>query len=166
MTGMMHRSCPIRLALTILVITAVPFCCCSFHAWLSACGACTTHSNAGVGEHIAHDPEAHRESHHHDSNHHEADGDSCSGHHENAPSPCCPDDPGNDGCKCGKHDLKMVSVERPTVEFSVPALIAILPWAHASNFEPPVTHFTARRCVWAEARPPTSLLRLHCALVV
>lgn len=163
--GMTLRSGPVRLLLTILVVATVPFCCCSFHAWLSVCETCPTVSAGGVEEHFAaiHGVGA---AHHHDSDHHADDGSPCSGHDGEAPAPCCPDDSGDHGCKCGKHDLKMVSVEKPTVEFSAPVLIAILPWVAVTNIEPPAMCCTFRRFAWAEARPPTSLLRLHCALTI
>jgi len=166
LVGMTHRSSPVRLLLTILVIAMVPFCCCSFHAWLSVCGACETHSDRGASERFAAGHSDVVNHHHDDSDHHAEDGGACSGHHEDAPSPCRPDGPSDDGCKCGKHDLKMVSFQKPIVEFSTPALIATLPWVTAGNVQHPVTHYAARRFAWAEARPPTSLLRLHCALTI
>ena len=60
----------------------------------------------------------------------------------------------------------MVTVEKSTVEVGKPIVVAVLPWALTPELLP-LTHSHAfQHVTWPSARPPTSLLRLHCALIV
>lgn len=60
----------------------------------------------------------------------------------------------------------MLSGEKPTIELPTAVLVAILNWvAIPSSAAEPSRPFTNGE-IWAAVRPPTSLLRLHCALIV
>ncbi len=60
----------------------------------------------------------------------------------------------------------MMSGEKPTIDFALAVLVATLNWitSNWTSVEPAHTFVSGE--VWACARPPTSLLRLHCALIV
>lgn len=60
----------------------------------------------------------------------------------------------------------MLSVEKSTVQLSVPVVVAVLDWTLASDLLPPAQFRAHERQVRAVERPPTSLLRMHCALIV
>jgi hypothetical protein len=110
---------------------------------------------------------------HSDERSHDHDGDHPSdsareGHdaHPDKKAPCGPNHDEQNDCSCGKHDSKMLTGAKPSVEPPVPALIAILDWVLTTERIPLAQITINRHDVWATARPPTSLLRLHCALVV
>lgn len=60
----------------------------------------------------------------------------------------------------------MLSGAKLRVELPVPVLVAILDWVLTSDRVSLAQITSNRHDVWAAARPPTSLLRQHCALVV
>lgn len=60
----------------------------------------------------------------------------------------------------------MVSVEKAAVDFPADVVIAIVAWASVADVVPTSAHFAPLRDLSAPIRPPTSLLRLHCALIV
>jgi hypothetical protein len=79
--------------------------------------------------------------------------------------PCGPE---NDGqrCRCGKNEGKVVPDQSPTIDLPAPALLAILDRPAWSGIAPLESSRRLIRNVSGVARPPTSLLRQHCALVV
>lgn len=80
--------------------------------------------------------------------------------------PCGPHHEDQNDCSCGKHDAKMLTGAKPSVEPPVSVIIAILDWVVTTDRASLAQITINRHDAWATARPPTSLLRLHCALVV
>lgn len=155
---MLSRDGHFRTCLCLLLAVVVPFCCCNLHSLLTACEACAPacadrhgHTAAATGPT------------HHDQGHGDGrggDSDSKTRHHE-TPSQ---GDPQN--CTCGKHDAKMLSGEKPTIDLPTAVPVAIHNWiVMPLSAAEPLRAFTNGE-VWAFARPPTSLLRMHCALIV
>jgi len=60
----------------------------------------------------------------------------------------------------------MLSGEKPTIELPTAGLVAILNWVAVPSSVAEQSRPFSNGEVWASARPPTSLLRLHCALIV
>lgn len=156
---MFSRNGHFRTCLSLLLAVVVPFCCCNFHSLLTACEACVP---AGAGHHghaAASNGHAHNDHEHSDGSGGRSDSETR--HHHGEPS-----DGDHQDCTCGKHEAKMLSGEKPTVELPTVVLVAILNWvAMLSSAAEPSRPFTNGE-VWASARPATSLLRLHCALIV
>jgi len=140
----------------------VPFCCCNFHAWLDACSTC----EAGGGERLANSGGC-REGAVDGACHHAQRGGGKSDR-----QPCGDRDPEPCGshhgheCTCAQHEAKFVGGKTPLLALPAPVLLAIL-----DRFEPRSTAMpigSARPCLWGEraVRPTSSLLQLHCALIV
>ncbi len=163
--GMLQRREPIRLLLTILLAIIVPFCCCDFHAWLDSCDSCDSPAlsepftikaatHAGCSGHPVGEPQTHELLHKASISDEKQSQDSSSQQDE------------NQECTCAKHDAKMISGVKPTVEFSAPVILAILPWVESATFEIAGLSFKSDPFAQVFVRPSTSLLRLHCALIV
>lgn len=156
---MFSRNSHFRTCLSLLLAVVVPFCCCNFQSLLTACEACVPACSGHDGHAAAANGHAHN-------NHEDADesgerSDSETRHHHDTPS-----DGDHQDCTCGKHEAKMLSGEKPTIELPTAVLVAILNWvAIPSSAAEPSRPFTNGE-IWAAVRPPTSLLRLHCALIV
>ncbi|MBS0190570.1 MAG: hypothetical protein JSR52_05415 [Planctomycetes bacterium] len=60
----------------------------------------------------------------------------------------------------------MLTVQKSTVELPAPVVVAVLDWSIAVDLFPPTTTRVPYRGSSAIIRPPTSLLRQHCALIV
>ncbi|QOJ16359.1 MAG: hypothetical protein HRU76_01585 [Phycisphaeraceae bacterium] len=76
------------------------------------------------------------------------------------------DDSDQHDCTCGQNQAKMMAGEKPTIELPTTVLVAILNWATVAGAAPEPSPAFVSGEVWACARPPTSLLRMHCALIV
>ncbi|MBL8765169.1 MAG: hypothetical protein JNM07_12960 [Phycisphaerae bacterium] len=148
--------------MTLLLVVAVPLCCCNFRSLLSTCSSCQA---APVAEEVE---ASHGHSHDADRDH-AAPHQHASGHkqHEDGQSsvPCGPGDEKHH-CNCEKNDGKMLTVQKSTVELPMPVVVAILDWSMAVDMLPPASNRVQYRGNPAIARPLTSLLRQHCALVV
>ncbi len=148
---------------TVLLTVAVPFCCCNFHSWLSVCAPCEAATHHEVAEPVAH--------HHADGAVHEHKSD----HHSDAakiPTDCSQPDsspcgPGHkdDDCNCGKQNT-LLEVAKPALELPSPVFVAILVFPAIANSWSISSLRTFQRDSLALERPPTTLLRLHCALIV
>jgi hypothetical protein len=152
---MLSLSSPIRVAVTILLVVAIPFCCCNFRSLLGGCRAC---GSAQPSQEL---PVAKVTQHHCHSSH--ENGDELQSDSE-SPAPSTPEE--KHDCKCGKDDGKMLTVEKTTVEFPAPVMVAVLNWSLVSDLLPDGHLRVSLHDFSASARPPTSLLRIHCALIV
>gem|GEM_PF-2816422 len=167
----MHtRGSPFRLLVALLLATAVPFCCCNLHCWLSVYGqrhSVTPHASV---EHAVHchgkaditvNDADHQPEHHAD----HATGSTDSEHH---PSPCRPghnDHNDHNDCCCGKHTT-LLTVAKTTLNLPAPVLEAILPLVVDIDAGV-VTPFQTRVLAVSHLpAPAATLLRLHCALIV
>lgn len=157
---MLTRSSHFRTFVALLLAVVVPFCCCNFHSWVSACASCVPARSVEEGGHVAAN-----EHDHHGCRHSGALSTNSGGDHREGP--VSPDD-GSDphDCNCGKNQAKMVSVEKPTIDLVTTVVVAILDWSTSAWAAVEPSHTFVRGEVWACARPPTSLLRMHCALIV
>jgi hypothetical protein len=157
---MLSPSSHFRTFVALLLAVVVPFCCCNFHSWLSACASCVPASSVDGDRQLAAKEHDHKGCHHSGSKGSDSGGD----HHQ---GPVSPED-GSDqhDCTCGKNQAKMMAGEKPTIELPTAVLVAILNWTTVAWAapEPSLTFVSGE--VWACARPPTSLLRMHCALIV
>ncbi|MDP1663458.1 MAG: hypothetical protein Q8L55_16225 [Phycisphaerales bacterium] len=160
---MLHRGSTFRLFVTLLLAVAVPFCCCNFHSWLSVCVPCEAAEHPAAIETVAHHHE-HATAHDHDSDHHADRTTSSTDGNETSPSPCGPghDD---DDCTCGKQNT-LLTVAKPTLEFPTPVLVAILSFPTIADSWASTPFRSVGRDLWVASRPPTTLLLLHCALIV
>lgn len=104
-------------------------------------------------------------SHDHSSHHEHQDGPASQNGDDHAPNPCAP---GNDkhDCDCGKNSGMMLTVEKSTVELPAPVVIAVLDWTLSIDVLPTALFRGLDREQRVVERPHTSLLRLHCALIV
>lgn len=160
--SMLHRHSTFRLFITLLLAVAVPMCCCDFRMWLTACEPCDAAKSHASIEHTAHEHSA-GGGHDHESDHH-ASTASNEGI-EPSSSPCGPGHDDDHDCTCGKQNT-LLTVAKSNLDLPTPVLVAILsfPAFADSSALPPFR--AIERGLWVSARPPTTLLRLHCALIV
>jgi hypothetical protein len=161
--SMLHRGSPFRLLVTVLLAVAVPFCCCDFRSLLSGCTSCEA-ATPGSSQTVAVHSDA-------DAGHDHATHSHCHGHaptgdDQDGSTPGKAPEKDQHDCSCGKNTGKMLTVEKSTLELPAPVIVAILDWSRMSDLRPldPFKGCEIENRV-AE-RPQTSLLRLHCALIV
>jgi hypothetical protein len=159
--SMSTRSGPFRSILTLILALAVPFCCCDLRALLTGCISCES-ATSGGGRSVGVQP---------------GDGHDCGGHghcHGDAPSGTDQDGstPGKEpvqdshDCSCGKTTGKMLTVEKSTIELPAPVLVAILDWSATSDPRLFDAYRGREVDLRVRERLATSLLRMHCALIV
>lgn len=147
---------PCRWILAVAVTIGLQLCCCDLEAMFRACMACGDHSAPAAADH-AHDHDEPAGAHHsHDH--------STASEDQRDPSPC--DDHHEQGeCTCESHEMAKSLPQKPQVELPVVTLMAVLP-------APAYNDVAREQRVYRKApneggfRPPTSLLRLHCALTI
>lgn len=161
---MLHRGSPCRHLVTVLLAVAVPFCCCNFHSWSSACAPCQTPAFDRNSEALAH-VHSGRTNHDHSSRHEHQDGPTSNDGGDHGSKPCAPGDDKHD-CDCGKDGGMMLAVQKSTVELPAPVVIAVLDWVQPACVLPPAPFRGLDREQRGIERQQTSLLRLHCALIV
>ena len=175
--SMLHRGGTFRLLVSVLLIVAVPFCCCNFHAVMQSCAGCTDSTvTGGSSENSGTRAAGHEHSscgtHEEGSNFRVKTGCESSLTVKKLGEPVRPGLPGlpekgeHDSCACGSHVSKLPASAK--VSFELPALIMAVivdwPWMPGvTALDQPVVVGDDERGV---ARPRTSLLRLHCALMV
>jgi len=147
---------PTRFLLTAMLVVAIPLCCCRGQMWSSlftAASVCSE-SHAGGGSHGG---VAHGHADEHGSDHRSA---GCGNEDR---EPCDDDGP----CDCGhQRDIKSLPEAPTSIAAGSTALVAILPALDGAIS--PAIRMNARTRLPLEAapRPPTTLLRLHCALII
>jgi len=171
--GMLFCGGLFRFLLTIVLAVTVPFCCCNFHALMSTCAGCERSADifsadifTVLGAASFDHEHADGSHHHHDAKPGQVDGKLATTSSDQSPSPCGPGHKDEGDCTCGKHDTKMLTAVKSSVEFSTPVLVAVLAWPAIAPLTLDFPTRVQSRRDWAHNRPPTSLLRLHCALVV
>jgi len=158
---MLGRNSPFRFALTMLLAFVVPFCCCDFSILLVGCTSCdaATHGKSQV---VAAQAGAERDHGHAHGNcrGHSSQGDS------DEPAPGTTPEKDQDDCTCGQNTGKMLTVEKSTLDLPAPVVVAILDWSGLSDLRP-LDPFKGREIEKRVVeRRQTSLLRMHCALIV
>lgn len=161
--SMILRSTQFRSLIAVLLTVAIPFCCCNFRSLLTGNLACESVSFAedGVARASPNPTKAH------------------------VPSPygCCHGKPVSNGgtsdseptndtsdqprdCSCDKSGGKVLSVEKPGPELPAQVLVAVLEWARRPELRLVDPVIRRGRLPRAVHRPLTSLVRMHCALIV
>ena len=157
---MLNRNSPFRFVLTLLLALAVPFCCCDFRSLLTGCVSCDAEAPVKT-ETVAvlaggHDHASHSHCH----------GHSPKGEDHNGSTPGKAPEKDKHDCSCGKNTGKMLTVEKSTLELPAPVVVAILDWSLLTDLAP-LDPFKGREVEKRVVeRPQTSLLRMHCALIV
>ena len=168
---MQHCSGPFRFVLTIVLAMAIPFCCCKLNAFLVACSDCETSTDSLLvtGASSFNHTHVNISCHQSELNPHQVvlKLTNTNNEHSKPPNGTEHNNKHGDGnCACGNHDSKMLTAIKSSVEFSTPVLIAVLPWQELSPLTLDLPTRVQFHHDWAQIRPPTSLLRLHCALIV
>ncbi|HEX2837381.1 MAG TPA: hypothetical protein VHN77_04550 [Phycisphaerales bacterium] len=160
---MLLRSAQFRSFIAILLVVAIPLCCCNFRSLFAGNLACegTSISEDGLVRaymipETDHGPSAHGCCH----------GKSLtkSGASDSEPTNNPSDQPRN--CSCDKSGGKMLSVEKTGLELPAQVAVAALEWAQWPELRPLVPVREREQLPHAVLRPLTSLVRMHCALVV
>ena len=161
--SMLTCSVQSRNFIAILLMAAIPFCCCDFRTLLGGNLSCKATSLLDGGVTSAHLGPA------------KSHGPSTQGccHGKSATETGTSDpDPKNDpsdqprDCSCDKSGGKMLSVEKPALEHPAQVVVAVLEWAQWPEL-PPLNPVSGREPLRrAVHRPLTSLVRMHCALIV
>lgn len=161
---MVQRGSPFRLLVTVLLAVAVPFCCCDFQALISGCASCEAPARQMDAEAVAHvhDDGA---AHHHAAHHEHAANHGTDTNGDHGTTPCGPGDEEHD-CNCGKTEGKMLTVQKSTLELPAPVVVAVLDWAQPADQVSLALFWGHDRDLRVVQRPQTTLLRLHCALIV
>ncbi|MFN7022052.1 MAG: hypothetical protein ACK4WH_12095 [Phycisphaerales bacterium] len=154
---MLHRDSPFRLLVTVLLAVAVPFCCCDFRSLLGGCHSCeeATPATSQTAE-AGHDHADRIDNHGHSPT-----GDD---HHRSDPGNA-PEQDQHD-CTCGNNTGTMLTVEKSTLELPTPVLVAIPEWSALTDLRPLDLFKGPEVEMRVVERPQTSLLRMHCALIV
>lgn len=160
---MFPRSAQFRSFIAILLVAAIPFCCCDFRMLLSGNLSCQAVSLPGGGVSSTHIGPAKSYGY---ATHGCCHGKSVtkSGTSDSEPTNDPSDRPRE--CSCDKSGGKMLSVGKPAPELPAQVAVAALEWAQWPELRlldpvrgrehlPPAVH-----------RPLTSLVRMHCALIV
>lgn len=159
--SMLDTRSPFRLLVTLLLAVAVPFCCCNFHSWISVCAPCEAVSH-DTGTNLAVHSHERDGGHDHDADHH---ADSAKTPHGDTPASPCERGHDEGDCTCSKQSTYL-TFAKPTLEFPTPVLVAVLSFPAITDTWASLPSWTKEPGSWAFTRPPTSLLRLHCALIV
>lgn len=161
--SMLLRSDQFRSLVIILVIVAIPFCCCNFRSLLGGNSAC--HNPLFSEESLVSASPSQAKDH-------APPAVGCCRGKSLAESGISNWEPTNDpsdqprDCSCDKGGGKMLSVEKPALELPAQVAVVALEWAQWPELRTlsPVSgrgHLSP-----AVHRPLTSLVRLHCALMV
>jgi hypothetical protein len=145
---------PWRVLLSILLVLTVPLCCCNLHA---ATGH--AHRPSPVDGHAA-APGHYSHAHHSGAGHGHGPASTY------ADGQCSPEPEGDHKCSCGKHDVRMMPGERLGVPMIDCVVLTVVTWTAPPVIEPaaaPPVQFGGHD---TPDRPPTALLRMHCALIV
>ncbi len=163
---MLSRSGHFLAFVALLLAVVMPFCCCTFRSLVSAGASRVPASSIDGDGQLAAKEHDHKGCHHSGGCHHWGSKGSESGgdHHHGPASP--EDDSDQHDCTCGKNQTKMMAGERPTAGLPTSVLVAIVNWTIDAWAAPQPSLTVLSGEVWACARPPTSLLRMHCALIV
>ncbi len=147
-----------RVVLALYLAFALPWCCCRMSAAAACCESADppdATASRTVDAHV-------REGHHHDhGDHHHQHGDQAP-ESDQAPSPTGPSDH-DDSCDCGCEAVGSLLLEK-SVTIDYPVLtVAAVTWVAslAPLYRPSVRPLAARA-----TGPPTSLVRMHCALII
>lgn len=144
---------PTRLLLTAMLVAAIPLCCCRGEIWGSLL--------AGVSAECSESQASHGEAGHCHPQDHCAgqSGNGCGGKDR---EPCDDDGP----CDCGRHrDVKSLPEAPASIAAGSSVLVGILP-APGAVSPANLTGGGAPASPEGAPRPPTTLLRLRCALVL
>ena len=146
-----------RLLLTLYLAFGLPLCCCH----LSAAAACCAPAGQPDATVIpAADAHAHN-GHHHDDAHQHQHGDEAPAD-EHAPDSTIPCDH-DDSCKCGCDGSRSLLVEKSVaVDYPVLAVAAVRWISPITTVHRP----SVRPLAIGATGPPTSLVRMHCALII
>ncbi|MDX2147953.1 MAG: hypothetical protein SFZ23_10555 [Planctomycetota bacterium] len=160
---MIFRSAQFRSFVAILLMVAIPFCCCNFRSLLAGNLACqsTSFAEDGVARASPNPTKAHGPS-----TRGCCHGKSVSngGSFDSEPTSDTSDQPRE--CSCDKSGGKMLSVEKPGLELPAQVLVAVLEWAQRPELRLVDPVIGRGQLPHAVHRPLTSLVRMHCALIV
>lgn len=152
----MLRSTTFRSLIALVLAAWMPFCCCTFTGVLNICTSCKPHEPSSENA-VAKDHHAVPTGH---GCHHE--------HQDRGSSPGDSDRPSHhddDPCTCGKDKLATIGGEPISIGFPAFLLVCVLPdWE--ATWGAPARGPTLDRADFALHKPPTTLLRLHCALTI
>ena len=161
--SMLSRSVQFRNFIAILLVVAIPFCCCDFRSLLGGSLSCQADSllkHRLAGDRLSSAVEHGRETH-----------ACCHGkslNHEGTPGPKPGNGPADEpqDCSCDKSGGKMLSVEKPSIHAPAQVVVAILDWCTRPELGAPNLASGREPLHLAVQRPLTSLVRMHCALIV
>lgn len=161
--SMLIRSVQFRSLVAIVLMVAIPFCCCNFRSLFTGDLECRTAfaSEAGLLRASPSPAEDHR-----------PPTQGCchgksvttNGTADSEPTNEPSDQPRD--CSCDKTGGKMLSVEKPAVELPAQVLVAVFEWAEWPELrlvDPVIGRVLLSHAVH---RPLNSLVRMHCALIV
>lgn len=156
--SMILRSAQFRSLTAVLLTVAIPFCCCNFRSLLAGNLACESafFAKVGVARASLNPTKAHG------CCHGKSVSDGVTSDFE--PTSDTSDQPRD--CSCDKSGGKVLSVEKPGLELPAQVLVAVLEWVQWPElrlFDPVIGRGQLPHAVH---RPLTSLVRMHCALIV
>lgn len=156
---MLDRGSPFRGFISLLLAVVIPLCCCSLKSWLGGQAACHGGIPLVVPTGAPDDPlpGCHR--------HAKAE---ALGDEKTEPPPAFPSEPMESPagpCTCGKHYIGSSGVEKPGPDLSPPVVLAVIP-VLAPDLAGAALAVGAARHGQPPLQPQTSLLRLHCALIL
>ena len=159
---------PFRYVLTLILAVAVPCCCCSFQVLMNAGGGCASPSHAvtASGANSSCHKQGKSSCHQKESKPGHEEGQLATTRGDDSASSADVGHTHEGGCACVKHDAKMLTTVKLAVEFSPPVLIALLPWPELSQVALSLPTGFQSQFDRPLPRTETSLLRLHCALIV
>lgn len=152
----MTLSGTVRWIIAVTVTIGLQVCCCNIEAMFRVCIACGDHAAPALADltHSHDEPASAHHSHDYPT--------TAEDQHESSP---CNDHREQGECTCESHEVAKSLSEKPGLDLPTLALIAVLP---EPQFGDP--GFVSSPHRWAptesDFRPPSSLLRQHCALTI
>jgi len=151
----MRHASPFRALVSVLLAAWMPFCCCSLRSLISACESCGGHQPVVVAA-AAH-AQTLAPANQHPGCHQQGD----------EPAPDSQPRPGHDDeqCTCGKARLATTDLFKSSIDFPMASVLYVLPpWSTDAVTPRVVAHHSRENR--ADSRPDSTLLRLHCALII
>ena len=155
--AMMEPHGTIRWLLAVYMALLMPLCCCYAS---SAAECCTPADESNVQSQTVREHDHGEYAHEHDGGH---DRQTPAEDHDQCDPSCPGHDDGSCDCGCDNPGLHSFTVEKPaSIDASIGFSLVVLPWLTPRLNE----QVRPNRPATNPPRPPTSLVRMHCALIV
>jgi hypothetical protein len=164
---MLARSVQFRSVIAMVLVVVMPFCCCNISMLLGEGPTCRSESfvnDQPDGVHLSRAVDHRRASRTCCQSTSASERESSSSNSESNPTHDPTHKPHD--CSCDKANGKLLVVEKPSIEVPAQIVVAVLDWCWRTELQPLAVVSERESLHQAVQRPMTSLVRMHCALIV